>query len=65
MSPDRQHIVFLTKDELIALANFSRVAMKEFGENEYIAELKKNGGKSGFDKIVTRIKEINGDTDGK
>lgn len=57
----KQHIIFLTEEEIKALANLARVAMG-FGEVEYVESLKANGGKSGYDKLLEKIKELSGDT---
>lgn len=61
----KNHIVFLTEEELKALANGYRVAMKLAGETPYIETLQKNGGKTGFDKLLEKIREINDDANGE
>lgn len=55
-------IVFLTEGEIKALANLARVAIKEFGHVDYIEGLLADGGKSGYDKLLEKIKELNNDS---
>lgn len=57
----KRHVVFLTEEEIKALANAYRVAMKMGGEVPYLQELQANGGKSAFDKLMEKIGEINHD----
>lgn len=62
----KNHIIFLTEDELKAIANGYRIARKLAGETDYIQGLEESGGKTGYDKLLEKIQEIkkNG-TDGK
>lgn len=55
----RKHILYLTEEEIKALANGYRVAVKMQGHTEYIENLQAGGGKSAFDKLMEKIREIN------
>lgn len=61
----KPQVVFLTEEEIKALANGYRVALKLAGETPYVVELQLNGGKSGFDKLKSKIEEINHDSNGQ
>lgn len=56
----KQHIVYLTTDEIKAVANMYRVARKMGGGIPYVESLDA-AGKSAYDKLLKKIKEINGD----
>lgn len=56
----KKHIVYLTEEEIKALANAYRVAMKMGGEIPYMQDLQSNGGQSAFDKLMKQIEDING-----
>ncbi len=58
----KKHLLYFTEEEIKALANAYRVAVKMGEEIPYIQELQINGGKSAFDKLMAKVKEIN---DGK
>lgn len=55
----KKHLLYLTEEEVKALANLCRVSIKGFGQTEYIETLMANGGKTGFDKLMEKIREIN------
>lgn len=55
----KQHITFLTEEEIKALANMYRVAVKMAGGVPYVEKLQADGGKSAFDKLIRKIEEIN------
>jgi hypothetical protein len=61
----KQHVIILTEEEIKAIANMCRVSVKLGGNIPYIQKLQANGGKSGFDKLMEKIKEINNDADGQ
>ncbi len=56
----KRHVVFLTEEEIKALANAYRVVTKTLGETPYVQKLQTDGGKSAFDKLMEKIGEING-----
>jgi hypothetical protein len=61
----KQHIIFMTEEEVKALANLARVAIKMGGEIPYIQELQKSGGEVALEKLKEKIKEINNDPNRK
>jgi uncharacterized protein YerC len=65
MMPEKQHVIFLTEGEIKALANMYRVANKLVGEDPYVEKLKTTGGKTAYDKLLDKVKEINGDANGE
>lgn len=65
MSPEKQHIMFLTEGEIKALANMYRVADKLVGSDPYVERLKVNGGESANRKLLEKVKEINSNANGK
>lgn len=56
----KKHLLYFTEEEIKALANMYRVAVKMGGEIPYLQELQTSGGKSASDKLMEKIKEING-----
>lgn len=58
---NKKHVLFFSEEELKALANLARVAIKMGGETPYVQKLIENGGESGTGKLMEKIKEINGD----
>jgi hypothetical protein len=60
----KRHVVFLTEEEIKALANLCRVSLKLVEDDTkrapYFEELYTSGGKSAFDKLMEKISEING-----
>lgn len=56
----KKRLLYLSEEEIKALANLCRVAVKMGGEIPYVQELQSNGGKSAFDKLIAEIEEING-----
>jgi hypothetical protein len=66
MMSERQHIVFLTEGEIKAIANMYRLANGMFNaESSYVDSLRSSGGESGYEKLLQKVKELNGDVDGK
>lgn len=63
MAPNKKHVVLLTEQELKALANIYRVCIKEWGELPYVQQLQSDGGSSGFDVLMKKIKEINSESE--
>lgn len=56
----KKHILYLTEEEIKALANGYRIAMKMGGETPYVQGLHESGGESAFKKLKEKIEEING-----
>jgi hypothetical protein len=55
-------LVWLTGEEIKALANLVRVA-KKMGEDfdlDYVQRLLKEGGDSGYEKLLEKLKELDG-----
>jgi len=65
MMSEKQHVIFLTEGEIKALANMYRVANKLVGDDPYVEKLKVTGGKTANDKLLEKVKEINGGANGK
>lgn len=63
MMSKKQHLMFFTEEEIKALANMYRVGVKTVGHIPYVEKLQTGGGKSAYDKLLEKIKEINGNAD--
>ena len=61
MATNKKYVVLLTEEELKAQANMYRVCVKMNGGIPYVQQLQNNGGSSGFETLMKKIKEINND----